>query len=333
MSREFYEIASEEQIKFFPEKFLKGRIEQIDSSISIISENNPFELKGVDGKKIMLSGKTFKPYMEWKEKKENEGKFSWTLALYPTLAKAQEAGLSLEEYWEQVTRACFLDDKNPVNKWREVVGEIDKLKEKLNKMEIKNLYIKSKNIDLKIAIGKDRKWLGGRGANIPSFELFITPDYRFTEGKICFDMPLYRYGNLIKDIELVFKNGEVVEYKASTGLDILKSMIESDFGSRRVGEFSLTDKRFSRINKFMAETLYDENFGGEYGNTHIALGSSYKDSYAGDIEKLNKKEWDDLGFNDSSVHTDIISSEDREVFAELYDGQRKLIYKEGVFVI
>ena len=68
----------------------------------------------------------------------------------------------------------------------------------------------------------------------------------------------------------------------------------------KVGEFSLTDRRFSRITRFMAETLYDENVGGPFGNTHIALGNSYHDCYAGDPAAVAPEEWERLGFNEST---------------------------------
>ena len=90
----------------------------------------------------------------------------------------------------------------------------------------------------------------------------------------------------------------------------------------KVGEFSLTDRRFSRITKFMAETLFDENVGGPFGNTHIALGKSYHDCYAGDPAELTAAEWERLGFNESSVHTDIVSTTDRRVTATLRGGER-----------
>ncbi len=109
-------------------------------------------------------------------------------------------------------------------------------------------------------------------------------------------------------------------------------MIESP-NADKIGEFSLTDSRFSRITKFMAETLYDENIGGSHGNTHIALGSSYHDCYNGNAAKLHKKDWEKLGFNDSSVHTDIISTTPRTVTAFLKNGQEKIIYKNGEFTI
>ena len=103
--------------------------------------------------------------------------------------------------------------------------------------------------------------------------------------------------------------------------------------ANKVGEYSLTDSRHSRITKFMAETLFDENMGGPYGNTHMALGMSYRDTYAGDVSKLTTKEAERLGFNDSSVHTDIISTTKRTVTAHLKDGKTKVIYKDGRFAL
>jgi aminopeptidase len=101
----------------------------------------------------------------------------------------------------------------------------------------------------------------------------------------------------------------------------------------KVGEFSLTDARFSRISKFMAETLYDENIGGQYGNTHIAVGASFHDCFAGDSSKIKKSEWAKRGFNDSSVHTDMVSTANRTVTATLVDGGEKVIYKNGKFTV
>ena len=110
-------------------------------------------------------------------------------------------------------------------------------------------------------------------------------------------------------------------------------MIASDPGAKRIGEFSLTDGRLSRITRFMANTLYDENRGGPEGNFHVALGSSYKDAYTGDPATLGKRDWNTLGYNDSSVHTDIVSTTRREVTAKLPNGKRKLIYRDGQFTV
>jgi aminopeptidase len=83
----------------------------------------------------------------------------------------------------------------------------------------------------------------------------------------------------------------------------------------------------------MGETLFDENTGGKYGNTHIALGSAYKDSYPTDPSKVSKAKWQAMGYNDSSVHTDIISTTNRIVTATLASGKEVVIYKDGKFTL
>jgi len=330
--REYYELAQDHHLEFFPDKYLRGLVDQIDHSIYIIAETNPKELEGIDPKKIMIKSKSQKPYKDWRDEKETQGKFTWTLALYGTEQQAKEAGLSIDEYWGQIINACFLDHENPIDKWKDIFTETERVKEKLNSLKIKMLHIKGENIDLKVGLDENRKWMGGSGRNIPSFELFISPDCRKTEGKIKFNQPLYRYGNLIKDIELEFIGGRVINSKASQNEHVLKEMIATE-NADKIGEFSLTDSRMSRITKFMAETLFDENMGGEHGNTHIALGAAYKDSYPGNPAKITKEEWEKMGYNDSSVHTDIISTENRTVTATLEDGSQVVIYKEGKFAI
>ena len=143
------------------------------------------------------------------------------------------------------------------------------------------MHVTGEDVDLRVQVGETRRWLGGRGRNIPSFEIFTSPDWRGTEGWIHCDQPLYRYGNLVRGIRLKFEDGRVTEASAEENERVLQEMIATE-GADRIGEFSLTDRRFSRITRFMAQTLYDENVGGEWGNTHIALGRAYQDAYDGD---------------------------------------------------
>ena len=332
MSRDFFNYANKEQISFFPAKYLKGRIEEIDHSIMIIADTDKHELEGIDPMMIMDKSRASKPYMDWRNEKESAGKFTWTLGLYGTKAGADEAGMTEEEYWQEIIKACYLNDKNPVETWQRINGEVKRIKAKLDSLKIEKVKIESKNTDLTIVLGKNRQWLAGSGCNIPSFEVFISPDCRYTEGYISFNQPLYRYGNLIKDIYLEFKNGKVVKATAKKGEKILKQMIANK-GADMVVEFSLTHSRLSKITKFMAETLFDENMGGKYGNTHIALGNAYKDSYPGEASKIKKSQWDKMGYNDSVVHTDIVSTENRVVTAWLSSGETKVIYKDGQFTI
>ena len=101
----------------------------------------------------------------------------------------------------------------------------------------------------------------------------------------------------------------------------------------KLGEFSLTDKRTSRITHPMAETLFDENIGGPFGNTHVAIGNAYRDCYLEDSSKLSDIEWQKLGYNKSAEHTDIVSTTDRTVTAFMADGSSKVIYKDGMFTV
>lgn len=333
IAREAFDLASMEQLTTFHQKYYRGLIDTIDHSVYIISETDKHELEGIDPKKLMARGKAFKPYMDWRNEKENNGKFTWTLALYGTEAMAKEAHMTLEEYWEQIIQACYLDTADPIAKWKEINAEIERVKKSLNDLQMESLHIEGPDVDLTVGMGEKRQWLGGSGRNIPSFELFFSPDWRKSEGRIKFNQPLYRYGAIVTGIELEFKGGEVIKATAEKNENLLLEMIKSDEGAKRMGEYSLTDSRMSKITRFMGETLFDENMGGAYGNTHLALGMSYHDTYAGDPSKVSKEEWAQMGFNDSSIHTDIISTTDRTVTATLKNGEKKVIYKDGKFTV
>jgi aminopeptidase len=330
MSRDFFEIASDEQIDFFPSLYRRGLVDDIDHMVALISDADMHALEGVPPAKIMRRGASMKPWMEWRTEKENAGKFTWTLGLYGTPAMAAEAGMSEAEYWEQIIKACFLDEPDPIKRWREVTSQVEDYKKRLNELDIDRVHVLGEDVDLKITLGESRQWAGGSGRNIPSFEIFTSPDWRGTEGWIYFNQPLYRYGNLVKGIRLEFRDGVVVDATAEAGEDLIKEMVATE-NADKVGEFSLTDSRFSRITRFMAETLFDENVGGPFGNTHIALGKSYLDCFAGDPSTVDSAEAERLGFNDSSVHTDIVSTTDRTVTATLRDGSEVVIYSGGQF--
>jgi aminopeptidase len=330
LSRDFYDLARDDQLDHFPAAYMRGLIDEMDHQVSVIADSDPHSLEGVDPARIMRRGEAMRPLLDWRGEKENEGRFSWTLGLYGTPAMAAEAGMGEEEYWEQIVHACFLDQEDPIARWREVGRKLDEARARLDALEIERVHVEGEDVDLWVRVGERRRWLGGRGRNIPSFELFTSPDWRGTEGWIRFDQPLYRYGNLVKGIRLAFADGLVAEASAEENEPILKEMIATE-GADRVGEFSLTDRRFSRITRFMAQTLYDENVGGPFGNTHVALGRSYQDAYAGDPGEVAEEEWQRLGFNSSSVHTDIVSTTDRTVTATLRGGAERVIYRDGEF--
>ena len=330
--KNFFDYAKQDQIEFFADKYHKGIIDQVDCSIGIIAETNPHALTEVDSKKILQRSASLKKVKEWKFKKIDAGKMSWTLALYGTDANAKEVGMTLKEYWKQIINACYLDKKDPVAEWYKINKIVQTTAEKLTALQIRSVHIEGEDIDLHIGIGKNRAWRAGGGNNIPSYEVFTSPNMNEVNGWARFNQPHYRYGKKIEGIELWFKDGKVIRSKATRNYDLLKNMLKTS-GGDHLGEFSLTDARLSRITKSMGEILYDENMGGKYGNTHVALGSAYRDCYVGDPTKVTEIQWKKLGYNQSVVHSDIISTTNRTATATLYDGTEKVIYKNGKYTI
>lgn len=329
----FYDHASEAQLTSFLGKYYRGLVDQVDHRIAVIADHDVHELDKVDPKKMMLAQKSSKPLADWLNDKENAGKYTWTLALYGTPSMAKEAGLTEKDYWQQIINACYLDFADPIAKWRATSKEVVRVAKKLTDLNIQRLHVEGKDVDLHITMGEKRKWLGGGGRNIPSFEVFTSPDWRGTDGWIRFNQPLYYYGPKVQDIELTFKAGRVVKATASKNQKLLREMLATDTGAAQIGEFSLTDKRVSRITKFMAETLFDENMGGKFGNTHLAVGKSYHDTFTGDTKKMTPVLAKELGYNESAIHVDMISTADRTVTATFADGKPRVIYKNGQFTI
>jgi aminopeptidase len=333
LARFLLENGTDEQIGFFAKPYWQGVVDATDHILFIISEPDIHYLEGLPSSKISMMNSARAPYMKMRELKEQAGKLSWSLCLYGTQSMADEAGLTLEEYWEQIIEACYLREDDPVMKWKTVQKEIEDIKDKLDALQIEKLHIKGDEVDLEVQIGEHRKWLSGGGKNIPSFEIFTSPDWRGTNGSINFNQPLYYSGKRISGVSLTFENGVVVASSATENEDALNEMIAQE-NANKIGEFSLTDRRHSRITKFMATTLFDENMGGTFGNTHIALGNAYKDTFTGNMSAVNDEQWAEMGYNSCpKVHTDIISTSNRTVTATLRDNTQRVIYKEGQFVL
>ena len=325
-----YRLADDDQLTWLP-PWSKHICKNIHGHIYVHAPDSLTHLKDVNPKKIAKALKATRPLRDIMEKREEKGDFGWTLCAYPTQEQADQAGLTLRQYANQIEKACWLHEKDPVAHWKVFYKSFQKIKKRLDRLNVDYYHIESKNTDLKVWPGENRQWVGGRGANIPSFELFISPDCRKTEGVYYADQWTFQSGNRVSGIRLEFKKGKVVKATADVGERFLKEQLKTDLGASMVGEFSLTDKRFSKINKFMANTLFDENFGGKNGNMHLAVGDSYSDTYSGDVSKLTKSMKKKLGFNYSSIHWDIVNTEKKKVTAYLKSGKKKVIYEDGKF--
>jgi len=333
VTRNFYENASDEQLSFIPEAYQRWKIESMTHNILVIADSDLHELDGIEPSKMMKRIQANRKIRDLRDKKEREWKFSRTICMYGTEAMAKEAWLSLEEYRNQIISACFLDEKNPVQKRKEVNAETHRVKDKLNELKLEYVHVIWPDEDLKVKIWSNRLWEAWWGCNIPSFEVFTSPDCRDVNGRMKCNQPLYRYWNLVEWIRLEFKDWKLISARADKNDEILQEMVKIEWMDH-LWEFSLTDARISKITHFMAETLFDENVGWEYGNTHIALWRWFDECYAWDknrLEDVNFKK--SIWLNMSPEHVDVISTAKRKVIWILWDGNEILIYEDGKFMI
>lgn len=330
METDFYTKSNDRQLAFWSpgEKELCANI---NGRIFLRAPESLTHLQDVDPKKIGKFLVSRKPLREIMDNREDKGLYSWTLCLYPTKELARHANISARSYTDQVIRACYLDREDSVAAWDEIYRNVSAIKNWLSSLKVNHFHIESSGFDLRLIPGESRRWLGISGHNIPSFEIFISPDWHGTEGTYYANLPSYRMGNLVENVRLTFEKGIVTKVEAKKNEAFVLSQTKMDTGASRVGEFSLTDRRFSRIDRFMADTLYDENFGGKFGNCHLALGSSYAGTYSGKIADLTKETKKRLGFNDSALHWDLINTEDKTVTAHLTNGKKLVIYEKGSF--
>ncbi|KPA14235.1 peptidase M29 aminopeptidase II [Candidatus Magnetomorum sp. HK-1] len=330
MEEDFYSFANDSQLSFVaPGK--KEIMQQINGSITVRAPEALTHLEKIEPERLntrMLSHNFLKQIMN---QRHREKKSSWTLCAYPSFAHARHANLSIQAYADKIKKACYLEHSQALTVWKDLYEQILDIKKWLLDLNIDQIHIESKNMDLRLSIGEHRKWLGLSGRNIPSFEVFTSPDWRSVNGTYFSDQPAFRSGNYIKDIRLIFKKGRVIEATAEVGEPFLKKRLQTDSGSSQVGEFSLTDKRFSKIDCYMADILYDENFGGEHGNCHIALGAAFDNAYNENALHLSREKRIALGFNDSAIHWDIVNTEPKMVTATLISGKKMVIYDDGQF--
>jgi len=330
MEHDFYEKSDEKQLVFrgsWDEELFKN----LNGRIFLHGPTSLTHLADIDPRRIGKVAVAMKPLRDIMRKREEQGKLGWTLCVVPTDELARQAKLTLEQYTEQIIKACYLDQPDPVKAWETIYNDALDIKKWMNDMDVQYYHVASDNIDLKITPGAQRKWIGISGHNIPSFELFISPDWRGTVGTYFANQPSFRSGNYVEGVNLTFHEGVVTEITAEKGESFTEKQLNMDEGARRVGEFSLTDKRFSKIDRFMASTLYDENFGGNSGNCHLAVGASYSDTYDGDPSTLTEETKERLGFNDSALHWDLVNTESKTVTAHLKSGKSIVVYEDGMF--
>jgi aminopeptidase len=236
-----------------------------------------------------------------------EGKFKWVTTLYPTDGYAQNANMSLKEYEDFVFGAVHANEDDPIAYWKSTATEQQKAIDFLsNKSQI---ILRGPNVDLTLSI-KGRKFENSIGVfNMPDGEIFTGPVEESVNGWVKYTYPAIYGGVAVEGAELTFSNGRVETAKADKNQDYLLRMLESDAGSRYIGEFAIGTNK--DINLFTGNILFDEKIGGSF---HMALGAGYPETGSK---------------NKSAIHWDMICDlrKDSEILAD-----NQPFYKNGQFV-
>jgi aminopeptidase len=267
----FHKHASDEQLKYVSPLQLR-EYETIDCSIGIWAEENTKSLSNVDPKRIGMSQAARKPLMEIFMKRAAEKKLRWTGTQFPTQGAAQDAEMSLEEYEEFVFNAGKLNHSDPAAEWRKVSERQQRLADFLNGKRDYHV-VAANGTDVRMSVAGMR-WINCDGhENFPDGEVFTGPVIDSVNGQINFSFPAVHHGRECDGVRLTFKDGKVVNASATKGEDFLISMLDTDAGSRFLGECAIGTNY--DITRYTRNTLFDEKIG---GTVHFALGMGYPET-------------------------------------------------------
>ncbi|MFB6204027.1 MAG: aminopeptidase [Candidatus Nanohaloarchaea archaeon] len=272
---DWLKYGSEEQLKTVSEA-KKKELEEMDVYISIGGRDNERELNGVEPEKISLRKR------ETKILSEMRSKLRWVLTRYPTDSLAQNAGMPTPEFEDFVFSSVVDVD------WDELEERNQEIKQVFD--EADEVRIVSEGTDLTMSL-ENRDGIAANGNhNIPDGEVFYAPRRESLEGHIEFTYPGVKQGNEVRGVRLEFEDGKVVDYSAETNEDYLREQLETDEGSKYIGELGIGTNR--QIDRFVNEIGFDEKIG---GTIHLALGKAFDECVGEDEEK-----------NDSAIHWDIV---------------------------
>ena len=307
-AREIYlKEANEDQLNFVS-PVTQLLTERFDCLLYIDAETNTRRLSRVDPLRSAKLRKAYNAVDTLWSQRAAQGLMRWCYTQFPTHAYAQNANMSLEDYWEFVCNACMLNEPEPVKQWQAMSAQQQKLITWLNGH--KEVHILGEDTDLTLSI-KDRPFLACDGhINLPDGEIYCGPVESSAQGTIRYTLPTSYDGHAVDDIRLRFEEGRVVEAHAASSEDYLHSMLTIDEGARRIGEFAFGMNY--GIREATRNILYDEKIG---GTIHLALGRSYPESG---------------GLNVSALHWDMVCDlrEQGEVLVD-----RELFLKNGKYVL
>jgi len=302
----FFKSASDEQLTYIA-PVQKMMLETFDAFLQIQADSNTRALSGVDPKRMAEFGRANAEMSKIMMQRSATGDLKWCLTVYPTHAMAQEADMSLADYSEFVYGAGMLNEDAPTVFWE---GEAARQRKLIAWMKgRKEVVLKGEDIDMTMSI-TGRTFIESAGThNFPSGEVFTSPVEDSAEGWVRFKYPAIHGGQEIHDIELWFEQGKVVKEKAGKNQELLTALLDTDEGSRFLGELGIGTNY--GIQRFTKNMLFDEKIG---GTIHLAVGAGFPEGG---------------GKNESGLHWDMLCDmHDAEI---LVDGE--LFYKDGKTVI
>lgn len=244
-----------------------------------------------------------------------------------------------EKLYLNIMKMCMVDRENPTLEWEKYISRNNYYKNRLNELGITTMHYKnSLGTDLTVSIPDSNSWInldktdahGGQViCNMPSYEIFTSPDYRKTNGVVYSSRPLFYNGCSIDNFCLVFKDGKVVSCSAERGQQILEKLIYENEGGMYLGEVALVphNSPISNTGLVFNETLFDEN-----ASCHFALGRGFPKTFK-NHENMTTQQLCEQGFNCSKIHVDfMIGTSDLSIEAETKEG-KILIFKNGNFNI
>lgn len=252
----------------------------------------------------------------------------WAKTMYPDIPLEE----AREKLFEDLAKIMRIDGEDVLADWKEHEEQLKYRIERLNEYRFDKIIFSDGGTELEIGLAVDAVWAGGNNLykdgnefmpNIPTEEVFTMPHKMKVNGHAVIRKPFILYDKVVTGLELDFKDGEIVNFTVDNNKDLVEKFLQTDSGSRRLGEVALVDKS-SPINSFdrpFFDTLIDEN-----AASHIAIGAAYDENTT---SKLSK---DEIGWNESMVHEDImIGSDNMCVIGVTLDGKRVQIMKDGSF--
>jgi aminopeptidase len=268
---------------------------------------------------------------------------AWCVVCAPGDAWAQSIlgpQATAEDLWKILLPILKLPGGNAVEAWKQFGALLEDRCSLLNSMHIKTLHLKDSGTDLRIGLHEKALWIGGGDAlpdgrwffpNLPTEEIFSVPDFRTVEGHITTTRPVTVLGKQVIGASISLRNGQVDDFSAESGQDVLEEFFSIDTGSRRLGEIALVDESspIAQSGISFNSILYDEN-----ASCHIAFGAGYPTCLSNNQQLLTDEELLQYGCNVSVTHVDfMIGSSTMNITAELRDGTSRTLMRNGSFTL